>query len=149
MAKTRSSTKHTASGGKSKGRRKGLSSPRPRGERAENDEFLDPDPAKPADVIKRRVRRPLMDFAGILSPEAAEDLRDAIEEARKEREPLDRERLKRLMEAFDRLDDTVVLETTRRKAKAAGLTRKKARDLLDEVKKEAWDRTYGDKRSRK
>ncbi len=117
--------------------------------RAEHGEILDPDFAKPADVIKRRARRPLMEFAGILSPKAAEELREAIEEARKQREPLDRERQKRLMEAFDRLDDIVVLKTAHRKAKAAGLTRKRVRDLLDEVKKEVWDRTYGDKSPRK
>ena len=179
MAKAHPRKKRAASGGKAKGRRTGSSRPRPRGKRAEDvsiedlggflaeyaspkhmkreldraraedDEILDPDVAKPADVIKRRTRRPLMDFAGILSPKAAEELREAIEEARKEREPLDRERLKRLMEAFDRLDDTVVLETARRKAKSVGLTRKKVRDLLDEVKKEVWNRTYGDKRPRK
>lgn len=101
--------------------------------RADDDEILDPDFAKPADVIKRRTRRPLMDFAGILSPKAAEELPEAIEEARKQREPLDRERLKRLMKALDRLDDIVVLETAHRKVKAAGLTRKQVRDLIDEV----------------
>jgi hypothetical protein len=117
--------------------------------RAEDGEILDPDFAKPADVINRGARRPLMDFVGILSPKAAEKLREAIDEARKQREPLDRERLKRLMEAFDRPDDIAVLEMAHRKAKAAGLTRKKVRDLLDDVKKEAWNRTYGDKRPRK
>ena len=117
--------------------------------RAEHDEDLDQGFAKPADVIKRRTRRPLMDFAGILSPKAAEELREPIEGVRKEREPLNRERLKRLMEAFDRLDDIVVLGTAHRKAKAAGLTRKKVRDLLDEVKKEVWNRTYGDRKPRK
>ena len=54
-----------------------------------------------------------------------------------------------MMEAFDWLDDIVVLETAHRKAKAAGLTRKKVRDLLDEVKTEVWNRTYRDKRPRK
>lgn len=179
VAKAHPRKKRAASGGKAKGRRTGLSRPRPRGKRAEHasiedlggslaeyaspkevkreldrtraedDEIPDPDFAKPEDVIKRRTRRPLMDFAGILSPKAAEELRKAIEETRKQREPLDRERLKRLIEAFDRLDDIVVLETAHRKAKAAGLTRKKVRDLLDEVKKEVWNRTYRDKRPRK
>ena len=179
VAKAHPLKKRAASGGNSKCRRTGSSRPRPRGNgaedvsienlggslaesaspkdmkrelnrtRAEDDEILDPDFAKPADAIKRRTRRPLMDFAGILSPKAAEELREAIEEARKEREPLDRERLKRLMEVFDRLDDIVVLETAHRKAKAAGLTRKKVRDLLDEVKKEVWNRSYGDKSPRK
>ena len=179
VAKAHPPKKRAASGGKSKCRRTGSSRPRPRGTRAEDaaiedlggsladyaspkdmkreldrtraeaDEILDPDFAKPAGVIKRRTRRPLMDFAGILSPKAAEELREAIEEARKERKPLDRERLKRLMEALDRLDDIVVLETAHRKAKAAGLTRNKVRDLLDEVKKEVWNQTYGDKSPRK
>jgi len=51
-----------------------------------------------------------------------------------------------LFEAFDRSDDAAVLETARRKAKSAGLTRKKPRGLPDQVKKEVWNRTYGDKK---
>jgi len=117
--------------------------------RAEHDEDLDQGFAKPADVITRRTRRRLSDFAGILSPESTQELREAIDESRKERERLDRKRLKRLLEAFDRSDDAAVLETARRKAKSAGLTRKKVRELVNQVKKEVWNRTYGDKKPRK
>lgn len=107
-------------------------------------------PREPPDVVKRTAaRRPLSDFAGILSPEAAEELRAAIEEGRKEREPLDRERLKNLIEAFDQSEDTSVLETARRKAQSAGLTRKKVEDLVDEAKKEAWNRRYKKARTEK
>jgi len=95
------------------------------------------------DVIKRATaRRPLSDFAGMLSPEAAEELRAAIEEGRRERAPLDRERLKRLIEAFDRSEETSILETARRKAQSAGITRKKVEALVNEAKKEAWNRRY-------
>ena len=114
--------------------------------RAEDDEILHPGSRKPASIAKRQTRRKLSDFAGILSPEAVQELRKAIDEARKERERLDRERPKRLLEAFDRCDDAAVLETARRKAKSAGLTRKKPRGLPDQVKKEVWNRTYGDKK---
>ena len=103
----------------------------------------------PGDAVKRRTSRPLSDFAGILSPEAAESVRKAIEESRKERERLDRDRLVWLMKAFDRFDEVAALEAARRRARSAGLTRRKVRDILDEVKKEVWNRTYGDKKSRK
>lgn len=175
MVKERRPRKRAASGRKSEGRVRESSRPRPRGRgedasvenlggslaeygsveevkgdpdrlRAESDEFLHPGSRKPADVVKRRTRRKLSDFAGILSPEAVQALREAIDEGRKERERLDREWLKRLSEAFDPSDDAAVLEAARRKAKSAGLTRTKVRKLLDQVKKDVWNRTYGDKK---
>ena len=100
----------------------------------------------PADVIKQRIRRPLSDSAGILSPAAVGGIRKAIEESRKERGRLDRERLRRLTAAFDR-HEAAVLETARLKAKSAGLTRKEAQALLDQVKKEHWKRRYGNNES--
>lgn len=99
-----------------------------------------------ANTIRRQTRRKLSDHAGILSKEAVRELRHAIDEGRKERARLDRERLARLLEASDRPGDLAVFEAARRKAKSAGLTRKKARELLEQVKKEAWNRTYGDKK---
>ena len=50
----------------------------------------------PSDVIKRRTHRPLSDFVGLLSPKAVEEIRAAIEDSRKERDRLDRERLEDL-----------------------------------------------------
>src|SRR5687767_13116972 len=101
-------------------------------------------PRRPPDVIKRRTRRrPLSDFVGILSPQAAEALRRAIAKSRKERERPDRERLDWLLRAFDRSEDTSVLDKAAQKAQSAGLTRSKVEDLLREVKKEAWIRRYG------
>ena len=130
---------------KARGSKKARVADRPAGRRAEAKRSQ----RSSEDVVKRRTRRRLSDFAGILSPEAAEELREVIEEGRRERERLDRKRVKQLMEAFDRSDDTVVLERARRKAKSAGLTRKKVRDLVDEVKKEMWNRTYKDRSPRR
>ena len=130
---------------KARGSKKARVADRPAGRRAEAKRSQ----VSSEDVVKRRTRRRLSDFAGILSPEAAEELREVIEEGRRERERLDRKRVKQLMEAFDRSDDTVVLERARRKAKSAGLTRKKVRDLVDEVKKEMWNRTYKDRSPRR
>src|SRR3989304_3865415 len=45
--------------------------------RAEDDEILHPGSRKPASIAKRQTRRKLSDFAGILSPEAVQELRKA------------------------------------------------------------------------
>lgn len=47
-------------------------------------------------------RRPLRDFYGILSKEAAEDLRKSIKEGRELRRPLEEARQKRILSAFNR-----------------------------------------------
>ena len=46
-------------------------------------------------------------------------------------------------------EDVAVLESASRKVRSAGLTRKKARELLDEVKTGRWNRRYGRKTARK
>jgi len=46
-------------------------------------------------------------------------------------------------------EDAAVLESASRKVRSAGLTRKKARELLDEVKTGRWNRRYGRKTARK
>jgi AbrB family looped-hinge helix DNA binding protein len=59
-----------------------------------------------------------------------------------------KEALETLRKAREDEVDAAVLERASRKAKSVGLTRKKTRELLDQVKKEAWSRTYGDKKPR-
>jgi len=102
----------------------------------------------PSDIIKPRTRRPLSDSAGILNSEAVGAVRKAIEDSRTKRRRLDRERLGRLLAAFDP-DETAFLEAVRLKMETAGLGRKEARELLDQVKKEHWRRRYGNKKSLK
>ena len=79
----------------------------------------------------------------MLSPEAVEAIRSGIEQSRQERKRLDRRRLQEVIEAFRSPEDSSVLDAAQKKARSARLTRKKAMDLLDEVKREAWKRTYG------
>ncbi|HEX9341056.1 MAG TPA: hypothetical protein VF992_07810 [Thermoplasmata archaeon] len=97
----------------------------------------------PPAAKQTRAPRHLSDSVGMLSPEAVEAIRSAIEQSRQERKRLDRERLQKVIEAFRSPEDARVLDAARKKAGSAGLTRKKAMDLLDEVKREAWKRTYG------
>ncbi len=47
------------------------------------------------------------------------------------------------------LEEAAVLESDSRKVKSVGLTRKKARKVRDEVKKEHWKRRYGREQARK
>ena len=94
-------------------------------------------------------QRPLSDSAGILGPKAREALRQAIEEAREERKRLDMGQLRRFTAALERPEDAAVLESVSRKVKSAGLTRKKAQELLGEVKKEQWNRRRGRYTARK
>ncbi len=97
----------------------------------------------PPAAKQTRARRHLSDSVGMLSPEAVEAIRSAIEQSRQERRRLDRKRLQKVIEAFRSPEDARVLDAAQKKARSAGLTRTKAVDLLDEVKKEAWKRTYG------
>jgi hypothetical protein len=78
----------------------------------------------------------------MLSPEAVEAIRRAIEQGRRERRRLDRKRPSKVTEALSSPEDARVLEAARKKAQSAGLTRKKAMALLDEVKRDVWNRTY-------
>ncbi len=97
----------------------------------------------PPAVKQTRARRHLSDSVGMLSPEAVEAVGSAIEQSRQERKRLDRKRLQEVIEAFRSPEDARVLDAAQKKARSAGLTRKGAMDLLDEVKRETWKRTYG------
>ena len=99
-------------------------------------------------VKQTRARRHLSDSVGMLSPEAVEAIRSAIEQSRQERKRLDRRRLQEVIEAFRSPEDSSVLDAAQKKARSARLTRKQAMDLLDEVKREAWKRTYGNSSSK-
>lgn len=93
-------------------------------------------------VKHTRARGHLSDSVGMLSPEAVEAIRRAIEQGRRERRRLDRKRPSKVTEALSSPEDARVLEAARKKAQSAGLTRKKAMALLDEVKRDVWNRTY-------
>ena len=106
--------------------------------REENDRRKSVPPA----VKQTRAPRQLSDSVGMLSPGAVDAIRSAVEQGRQERKRLDRKRLQKVIEAFRSPEDARVLDAARKKARSAGLTRTKAVDLLDEVKREAWKRTY-------
>jgi len=94
-------------------------------------------------------RRRLSNSAGILNREAVEAIRTAIEQSRQERKRLDRRRLEELVEAFRSPDEAHTLETVSRKARSAGLTRRKLEELLKDVKKQAWKKRYEESISKK